>query len=324
MEEGVYSWYKSKGGKNTALSAKIGLKHTTGERQSDKMSEIKVELMYSDGLTAAPIYQLRDESKSKRILNILSPPTTEIKCSAFEDLDIHFRIEEVSFYHADRGGFKLKVSVPHVPGTEVVHPAVSDKVIFVLSKPNNKKKKHLRKKSTRGHTIFLPQHDCYENRNLNLMKPPTPCSLSPYYKRIRKGEQTTANIPTYAMEEYQQGFNFVIPLNHLETTVLESAFGNYKDDDHPQTSSKRMLPSNIFNSPTLTESKQETASKDLEGAADQSIASMFEAPTSGMREDFPLFQDNGDLEGYLRRSSSNLLLVDHSDEERELLVPYSL
>jgi hypothetical protein len=262
---------------------------------------------------------LRDESKSKRILNILSPPTAEIKCSPFEDVEIRFRIEEVSFYHTDRGGFKLKVSVPHVPGTEVVHPAVSDIAVFVLSKPTHKKKKHLRK----SRHIFLPEHDCHENRNLP--KPP-PCSLSPYYKRIRRGEQTIDTIPTYAIEESQQGFNFVIPINHLKTAVLaDSAFGNYKDDDHSQTSSNRMLPANIYNLPTLTESKQDTASNFLEGAVDQGMmTSMFPAPTSaGVREDFPLFQDNGDLKGYLRRSSSGLL-VDHSDEEGELLVPYSL
>jgi hypothetical protein len=51
---------------------------------------------------------LRDESKSKRILNILSPPTAEIKCSPFEDVEIRFRIEEVSFYHTDRGANQYK------------------------------------------------------------------------------------------------------------------------------------------------------------------------------------------------------------------------
>jgi hypothetical protein len=51
---------------------------------------------------------LRNKSKSKRILNALSLPTTEIKWSPFQDLEIRFRIEEVSFHHADRGVFKLK------------------------------------------------------------------------------------------------------------------------------------------------------------------------------------------------------------------------
>jgi hypothetical protein len=111
------------------------------------------------------------------------------------------------------------------------------------------------------------------------------------------------------VKESQQGFHFVIPINHLETTVLGSAFGNY-NDDHPETSSNRMLPASIYNSPTLTESKQETAPRFLEGEVDQGITSMFPAPTT-VREDFPLFQENGDLKGYLRRTSSLGLLVDH-------------
>ena len=136
-----YCWYNRSA---TALSARVCLKHAKRDRLFDIVQNIKVELMYSDGVTAAPIYQVRDKRREKIILNILSPSRKQLKCSSFEDLEILFRIEEVTFYHGhSRGGFRLKVSVPHFAGTEVVHPFVSEKVIHVLSKKPTEKKEKL-------------------------------------------------------------------------------------------------------------------------------------------------------------------------------------
>ena len=78
----AYVWYKSKGGKNNAaLSATISMKHTTGERPYGITPNIKVELMYSDGVTAAPVYKLKQTSRSQHLLHILQGPIAGEKLS---------------------------------------------------------------------------------------------------------------------------------------------------------------------------------------------------------------------------------------------------
>ena len=281
----AYVWYKSKGGKNNAaLSATISMKHTTGERPYGITPNIKVELMYSDGVTAAPVYQLKHTSRSQHLLHILSPPRKELKCSPFEDLTVRFRIEEVSFYHASRGGFRLKVSVPHFACTEMIHPAVSDKVITVLSKPN--KKEYTR--DTR-HTIH----------------PKIP-SMPTHCKRIRKGEQET----TIIMSSQQEAISS-IPINELQTALLGPTFQPYRvDDDYQQEITDSMLSMSSCNSLVLTEQKKEDPTFVTDDIGDINL--MISPPKNnvGIKEEFPSSLNDVENSG---------LLFDSSYEQGDLL-----
>jgi len=139
VEDDVYAWYSKCGGEHSALSAVVHLKDANGltPKIVDEL-QLLTELVYEDGSPTPlqPICPLKDRKSGKTSDKPLyrrlcpDPKIKPDKCSA----TVRFRIEEVTFHHSGHHGFKLKV-YPVRSQSLIVHPAVMDEIIVVLSKP---------------------------------------------------------------------------------------------------------------------------------------------------------------------------------------------
>ena len=136
IESNRFIWIRSNKKENVGLEINIYLKDSAGNIVDIVPEGLKlsIELVYADGFPA-PTYALNHECL-RQLLNSLTHRTQfDAGCKA--TFVFQFRIEDVSYHHPHREGFKLKVSAPgSLLG--IIHFGLSD-TIFVVSKMNPKK-----------------------------------------------------------------------------------------------------------------------------------------------------------------------------------------
>jgi hypothetical protein len=138
QDKNNYAWYQSSRVVRP-LEACVYLKQAPGTAPICLEDvDINVELLYETGEIPAPLYMLKNNEK--RLLN-MSPETIKFSTSQIKPTYFQYRIEEVSYYHRKRGGFKLRVSVPNFRGSQVIHPAVTADSLYVYSKKRTSKRK---------------------------------------------------------------------------------------------------------------------------------------------------------------------------------------
>lgn len=136
-----FAWYSKLGGEKSGLSVIFHLKDEKGRIVNPSVAmPLRTELIYSDGtptplLPLAPLKEKRSSKKSKTTLYRPLVPDPSLEPSK-DSKSFSFRIEEVSFHHPDKHGFKLKVS-PADPNQHFVHPGFLEENIIVLSKPKH-------------------------------------------------------------------------------------------------------------------------------------------------------------------------------------------
>jgi hypothetical protein len=143
-----YVWFGKCGTGHSGLDVLVSLKKEDGEKVlSPTPVPFIVELLYDDCLPAPEyalnFHKLRRTSTpgGKKVKKIEKPVKlfTQLTQSPaiwpyHSNAYFKFRIEEVSFHHPGHKGFKLRVSSVHDSET-VIHPAVLNDLIIVLSKP---------------------------------------------------------------------------------------------------------------------------------------------------------------------------------------------
>ena len=160
----TFAWYSKCGGDKAKLQVYVSIKDEKGRRYNPRSTiPLKTELVYDDGDPAplkpvAPVKKRLSTAKSKSSKKNATASTCTTATEEVSDLPLFrpmeddpvvlepdsdskafsFRIEEVSFHHPDKVGFKLKVS-PSTPQMPYIHPGVMDETIIVLSKPKHKK-----------------------------------------------------------------------------------------------------------------------------------------------------------------------------------------
>jgi hypothetical protein len=140
-------WYNAFGGKDESLEASVFIKCASGTLDTTFTQTMMVELVYADE-TSIPASRKRKKKVTgqQRLLNILKPAPEEQKIESTSfTTDLRFRIEEVTFHHAERG-LKVRVfarTLHETPGAQqvIIHPAISDRTIHVLSKPKKRARK---------------------------------------------------------------------------------------------------------------------------------------------------------------------------------------
>ena len=160
----TFAWYSKCGGDKAKLQVYVSIKDEKGRRYNPRSTiPLKTELVYDDGDPAplkpvAPVKKRLSTAKSKSSKKNATASTCTTAVEELSDLPLFrpmeddpvvlepdsdskafsFRIEEVSFHHPGKVGFKLKVS-PSTPQMPYIHPGVMDETIIVLSKPKHKK-----------------------------------------------------------------------------------------------------------------------------------------------------------------------------------------
>ena len=160
----TFAWYSKCGGDKAKLQVYVSIKDEKGRRYNPRSAvPLKTELVYDDGDPAplkpvAPVKKRLSTAKSKSSKKNATASTCTTAADELSDLPLFrpmeddpvvldpdsdsrafsFRIEEVSFHHPDKVGFKLKVS-PSTPQMPYIHPGIMDETIIVLSKPKHKK-----------------------------------------------------------------------------------------------------------------------------------------------------------------------------------------
>eukprot|EP00562_Extubocellulus_spinifer_P002531 CAMPEP_0178483286 /NCGR_PEP_ID=MMETSP0696-20121128/7156_1 /TAXON_ID=265572 /ORGANISM="Extubocellulus spinifer, Strain CCMP396" /LENGTH=589 /DNA_ID=CAMNT_0020110799 /DNA_START=633 /DNA_END=2402 /DNA_ORIENTATION=- len=148
-----FAWYSKCGGDKSGLSVIFHLRDEKGRIVNPSMAmPLRTELVYADGsptpiMPLAPLKQRRSSKMSKISLYHPLVPDPCLEPSA-DSKSFSFRIEEVSFHHPGKRGFKLKVSPAH-PTQHFVHPGFLEENIIVLSKPKHDANKTKKKRGGR-------------------------------------------------------------------------------------------------------------------------------------------------------------------------------
>ena len=175
-----FAWFSRCGGEKSGLSVTIKLKDEKGRTvQPTDDIHLKTELIYSDGtatpnMPLSPLKERRARNASRKTLYRPLVPDPTLRPSN-PSASFSFRIEEVSFHHPDKDGFKLMV----LPANDnyTIHPGVLEESITVLSKP---KYDHSKTKKRRGGRSGITNSgNSFETRPSKARKVSNECKTSP-------------------------------------------------------------------------------------------------------------------------------------------------